>query len=85
MPTLGLLFKLNSMENSLSRMFKWITRELLVSLQYITSVLTLGFLQISLVLLVQYFVDVRKGWIIGIIGGDEWYSVRFLDFRTVFF
>ena len=33
-------------------MFKWITRELLVSLQYITRVLTLGSLQISLVLLV---------------------------------
>ena len=30
----------------------------------------------------QYFVDVRQGWIIG---GDEWYSVRFLDVRSVFF
>ena len=26
--------------------------------------------------LAQYFVDVREGWIIG---GDEWYSVRFLE------
>ena len=32
---------------SWSWMFWWITRELLVSLQYITRVLTLGFLQIS--------------------------------------
>ena len=39
---------LNLMGNSLSLMFWWIARGLLVSLQYITRALTLGFLQISL-------------------------------------
>ena len=48
------------MGNSLSWiMFWWITRGLLVSLQYITRVLTLGFLQISLALLVS---SIRLVW-----------------------
>ena len=49
----ALLLHSTVMGNSLSLMFWWITRGLLVSLQYVTRALTLGFLQFSLALLVS--------------------------------